>query len=83
MSKFVKSGTNKPAPFVEEGKAKGAQAPHKVPNRPGSAEGHVLMKGASVAKPAGKGSGSTFSAPRKDGSMDPYNCGYTTPGKMK
>ena len=71
-----KSTANKPAPLQGAG-GHGAEAPHVVPNRPGSEKGHVIQSG---AKPAGKSS-KGFSAPRKEASQNPMDCGYTKPSK--
>lgn len=75
-----KSTANPPAPVLAEAKSHKAGAPKTVPNRPGSASGHVLQ---SEAKPAGRNSSSSrYTAPRKEGSHNPLECGYTKPGKM-
>ena len=73
-----KSTVNKPAPFKSEGKAHGASAPKTVPNRPGSTKGHVLIEENQASGPSKR---STFTAPRREPSTAPMDCGFTRPGK--
>ena len=73
-----KSRVNPNPPNVAEGRPHGASAPKTVPNRPDSTKNRVIQTEASTSK----SKTATFSAPRKDGSMAPFDCGYTKPGKM-
>ena len=73
-----KSRTNPNPPNIADGKPHAASAPKTRPNSPDSTRNRVLQTEA----PTSKSKTATFSAPRKDGSMAPFDCGYTKPGKM-
>jgi len=72
-----KSDVNSAAPLLEEGKPRGAKAPVTHPNSPDSTENRVI-----IGKSGPASGRSTFTAPRKEPSKAPFDCGYTTPGKM-
>lgn len=64
------------SPLLEEANPRGKQAPVTKPNSPDSTRNRVIITDASGAKHS-----QTFTAPRKEGSMNPMECGYTKPGK--
>lgn len=71
------SKVNPNPPNVNEGTPRGAKPPVTRPNSPDSMENRVLLG------KSGPASGrSTFTAPRKEPSKAPFDCGYTSPGKM-
>ena len=75
LKKFDPSG---PAPTISGPEGHGGKAPVTRPNSPDSTKNRVLLtEGSTKHSGAGK-----FTAPRKEGSHDPAECGYTKPGKM-
>lgn len=72
-----KSTTNPEPSLLEEVKGHGASAPKTRPNSPDSTKNRVILTGASPSRTS-----STFTAPRKEPSCAPMDCGYTKPGKM-
>lgn len=64
------------APLIAEAKGGGGKPPVTKPNSPDSTRNRVIVSEASGAK-----HNATFTAPRKEGSMNPMECGYTKPGK--
>ncbi len=72
-----KSKANPNPPNQAEIKNRAPSSPVTRPNEPGSDKNRVLQKEAS---PAGRNSSnSTYTAPRKEGSSDPMERGYTKP----
>lgn len=78
-----KSDVNPTQPNVNEGRAHAAGAP-KSPLTAGEKTGGKTPDGVVgyVGAQPSKEKGSTFQAPRKEGSMNPVECGYTPLGKV-
>ena len=72
-----KSTVNPTQPNIKDASG-GGKGVHPAPKINAEAGGkRVILTEASAS-----GKKNTFTAPRKDGSMDPAMCGYTKPGKM-
>lgn len=77
-----KSTVNKQPPDIADAKGHGGGKPKHAPQAAAKKEGGRGTVAVNEKKPHGRdGSGATFTAPRKEGSKDPVDCGYTHLGK--
>jgi len=75
-----KSPTNPEQPSVREAKARAPSTPVERPNEPLGKRGHVAQD--EIAAKGRNSTGSTFRAPRKEGSREPTEAGFTHLGKV-